>query len=64
LRMSKGINRSKFRKKFGVSLKDQLDRKQYDLFIESGHLIPDKGSLRLSDEGFHIADEITRRLIK
>ncbi len=64
LRMSKGINRSAFRKRFGISLRDRLNKKQYDLFIESGHLVPDKGSLRLSDEGFHMADEITKRLVK
>jgi len=64
LRMSKGINRSAFRKRFGISLRNRLDKKQYDLFIESGHLIPDKGRLRLSDEGFYLADEITRRLVK
>jgi len=64
LRMSRGINRANFRKRFGISLRDRLDKTQYNLFIESGHLIPDKGSLRLSDEGFHIADEITLRLVK
>lgn len=64
LRMSEGINRLSFRKRFGVSLRSCLDKIQYDHFIESGHLIPDKGRLRLSDEGFYLADEITRRLVK
>jgi oxygen-independent coproporphyrinogen-3 oxidase len=64
LRTAQGINRAEFEKRFGRRLEEQLDRKQYDLLIESGHLIPDRGRLRLSDEGILVADEITRRLVK
>ena len=64
LRTSRGINRRQFASRFGHPLEDRLDRKQYDLFVESGHLIPDRGNLRLSDEGILVADEITRRLLK
>ena len=64
LRMSQGISRSAFAKRFGVSLEEKLDREQFKILVESGHLIPDKGNLRLSDEGIYLADEITRRLIK
>ncbi len=64
LRMSRGIDRSEFLERFGVALETRLDRQQYDMLVESGHLIPDKGKLRLSDEGILLADEITRRLIE
>ncbi len=64
LRTSQGISRKRFSQRFGVPLKDRLDRKQYRILIESGHLVPDRGNLRLSDEGFYLADEITRRLVK
>ena len=64
LRTSRGINRRQFAGRFGRPLEERLDRKQYDLFVESGHLIPDRGNLRLSDEGILVADEITRRLLK
>ena len=64
LRTTQGINRRRFSQRFGVPLKDRLDRKQYRILVESGHLVPDRGNLRLSDEGFYLADEITRRLVK
>ncbi len=64
LRMSQGISRSAFAKRFGVPIEEKLDREQFNILVESGHLIPDKGNLRLSDEGIYLADEITRRLIK
>jgi len=64
LRTARGINRRQFAARFGRPLDDRLDRKQYELFIQSGHLIPDRGRLRLSDEGICLADEITRRLLK
>ena len=64
LRTTQGINRRRFSQRFGVPLKDRLDRKQYRILVESGHLVPDRGNLRLSDEGFYLADEITRRLLK
>jgi len=64
LRTTRGINRSRFASRFGRQLEDRLERTQYDMLVESGHLIPDRGSLRLSDEGLLLADEITRRLVK
>jgi len=64
LRTARGIDRRRFAERFGQPLEDRLDRNQYDMFIRSGHLIPDRGNLRLSDEGILLADEITRRLVK
>ena len=64
LRTSKGIDRRHFAERFGVAVEERLVRKQYDVFVESGHLIPDKGWLRLSDDGILQAEEITSRLIK
>jgi oxygen-independent coproporphyrinogen-3 oxidase len=64
LRTSRGISRSAFANRFGHALESRLDRKQYALLVESGHIIPDRGMLRLSDEGIYVADEITQRLLK
>jgi len=64
LRTSQGINRRRFSQRFGVKLEERLDRSQYRILVESGHLLPERGRLRLSDEGFYLADEITRRLLK
>ena len=64
LRMARGISRSDFSQRFGVPLDDRLDREQYRTLLESGHLEADSDVLRLSDEGFYLADEITRRLLK
>ncbi len=64
LRTARGINRRQFASRFGRPLEERFDRRQYDIFVESGHLIPDRGNLRLSEEGILLADEITRRLLK
>ncbi len=62
LRTVQGVNRKQFEKRF-ITLDEIFDKKQYDLFIESGHLIPDKGNLYLSDDGLNQADEIIARLM-
>lgn len=64
LRMTGGIDRRQFAERFGCNVEDQLDRRQYELLVESGHVIPDRGRIRLSETGFYLADEITRRLLK
>ena len=64
LRTSQGIDRSRFASRFGVELEKKLDREQYRIFIESGHLLSERNTVRLSDEGICLADEITRRLLK
>lgn len=64
LRMTKGIDRRQFAERFGRNVEDQLDRRQYEVLVESGHVIPDRGRIRLSETGFYLADEITRRLLK
>lgn len=64
LRTTQGISRRHFSQRFGVPLRERLDRDQYRMLVESGHLLPGGGKLRLSDEGFYLVDEITRRLLK
>jgi len=64
LRTSQGISRSAFAERFGAGVETRFDHDQYAMLVESGYLIPDRGTLRLSDEGIHLADEITRRLLK
>lgn len=64
LRLTRGIDRKRFAERFGVPVEERLVREQYDTFVESGHLIPDKGRLRLSDDGILLAEEITSRLVK
>ena len=64
LRTARGIDRHQFASRFGVALEKKLDKTQYKIFIESGHLVADNDSVRLTDEGIVLADEITRRLIK
>jgi oxygen-independent coproporphyrinogen-3 oxidase len=64
LRTSKGISRAVFSERFGRSLEERLNTEQYNLLVESGHVIPDRGHVRLSDDGLLVADEITRRLLR
>jgi oxygen-independent coproporphyrinogen-3 oxidase len=64
LRTARGINRRAFAARFGRSVEERLDRTQYDMLVESGCLIPDKGNLRLSEDSLSEADNITRKLLK
>jgi coproporphyrinogen III oxidase-like Fe-S oxidoreductase len=64
LRTTVGIDRVIFTERYGQSLDDLLDRRQYDMLVESGHLLPEGTQLRLSDEGMLLADEITRRILR
>ncbi|HVP07724.1 MAG TPA: radical SAM family heme chaperone HemW [Candidatus Acidoferrum sp.] len=64
LRTARGIDRHQFALRFGVPIEEKLDRKQYDLFVNSGHVVADSDTVRLSDDGICVADEITRRLLK
>lgn len=64
LRTSRGVDRHQFAARYGRSLEEQLDEKQYKLLVDSGHVIPDDSGIRLSEEGIYLADEITKRLIK
>jgi oxygen-independent coproporphyrinogen-3 oxidase len=63
LRMSKGIDRRLFERRFGSSLETHLDMQQVKILTDSGHVIDDGGFLRLSDEGVYVTDEITRKLL-
>jgi oxygen-independent coproporphyrinogen-3 oxidase len=63
LRTTRGIKRSLFSDRFGVPLEARINREQYRLLVESGHLLPENDTLRLSDKGILLADEIARRLI-
>jgi len=63
LRMARGIDRAAFADKYGIPLENRLNQRQFDLLVESGHIIPESGIVRLSDEGIFVADEITRRLL-
>ncbi len=64
LRTSRGIDRHQYAARFGQAVEEKLDRRQFDLLVESGHLLHDDGALKLSEEGIYLADEITRRLLK
>ncbi len=64
LRLRDGLKRKKFEQLFGLPLDERIDNKEYEKLMEAGLLLDDKGSLRLSDEGFYLADEIALRLLK
>ena len=64
LRLRDGVDCEKFEKLFGLPLEDRIDSKEYEKLMEAGLLLDDKNRLRLSDEGFYLADEIALRLLK
>jgi coproporphyrinogen III oxidase-like Fe-S oxidoreductase len=63
LRTTRGIDRHQFAVRFGRVVEDRIDQRQYELFVNSGHLIDDSDTIRLSDDGICVADEIIRRLV-
>lgn len=63
LRTTDGIDLDKFTRRFGLAIEDRIDQKQYEILLESGHLVREQRSLRLSDEGMYLADEIMGRLV-
>ncbi len=64
LRLRDGVDRKKFEKLFGLPLDERIDLKEYEKLMEAGILLDNKDRLRLSDEGFFLADEIALRLLK
>ena len=64
LRLRDGLDRKKFEQLFGLPLDERIDIKEYEKLMEAGLLLDEKGRLRLSDEGFYLADEIALRLLK
>ncbi len=64
LRTSRGISRSQFSERFGVPVEAYFNKEQYRQLVESGQLVPEGESLKLSEEGILNADEIARRLIE
>ncbi len=63
LRTTRGIDRHQFAVRFGKVVEDRINQHQYELFVNSGHLIDERGTIRLSDDGICVADEIIRRLV-
>ena len=64
LRLRDGVDRKKFERLFGLPLDERIDIKECEKLIEAGMLIDVKNRLRLSDEGFFLADEIALCLLK
>jgi oxygen-independent coproporphyrinogen-3 oxidase len=64
LRTAGGVGRFQFAQRFDCEPEEYLDPRQLDLLTASGHLVRDELSVRLSDLGMNLADEITRRLVK
>jgi oxygen-independent coproporphyrinogen-3 oxidase len=63
LRTAKGIDRTTFLTRFGCALDSRLRLDMVELLVKSGHLIDDERGVRLTDDGFFVADEIIRRII-
>ncbi len=64
LRTSQGISHAAFARRFGRRVEEQLNAEQYAYLRESGHVVEDNSGVRLTESGFFLADEITRRLLK
>lgn len=64
LRTMWGVSRKRFEKKFGIPLDDRLDKKQFDIFVKSGHIIEENDIVKLTESGVYVVEEITRRLLK
>jgi len=64
LRTSQGVDRARYQGRYGSPVEERLNMTELDSLVDSGHVISDKRTLRLTDEGLCLADEITARLLK
>ena len=64
LRTMWGVNKSRFKKRFGIPVYDRLNLDQFEQLVKSGHLIEDDNAIKLSDEGIYVVEEICLRMIK
>jgi oxygen-independent coproporphyrinogen-3 oxidase len=64
LHIAEGVNRARFVARFGCIPESRVNSEQVKQLSESGHLISDNTSLRLTETGLYLADEITARLLK
>lgn len=64
LRTARGIARDSFHHRFGFPVENAIDSASYRMMIESGLIDPEGDSIRLTESGFPLADEIIRRLVK
>jgi hypothetical protein len=58
------VNLARFAERFNRDIGDLINPDQYELLLESGHLIWDEDYLRLSEDSMLLADEITLRLVR
>ncbi len=63
LRITAGIDKERLVLQFGNKGSEILESQAVKKFIASGHLIDDAGFLRLSDDGFLLADKIIADLV-
>ncbi len=64
LRTSDGVSREQFLKRFGIDFGQVINKRQYQMLLESGHICDEANYLRLSDKGIYVLDEIVRRLLE
>lgn len=64
LRLKTGVNLARFSERFRHDIGDLINPEQYEMLLESGHLIWDEDYLRLSEDSMLLADEITLRLVR
>ena len=64
LRTTRGIARRAFQNRFGIPLEKVMDMASLKAMREANLIDSDEDSLKLSESGFLVADEIIRRLVK
>jgi len=64
LRTARGVERDKFLTRFGVSIDQVIDEKTLKMMIKENLVDNDADTLKLTETGFPVADEIIRRLVK
>ncbi len=64
LRTSRGIEREKFRQRFGMSIEEAINGEQYKRLLDSKLITSDEDYIRLTENGLPLADEIIRQIVK
>lgn len=59
-----GISRASFRKQFGMKIDEALNGDAYQILLKGGFIKSTKTAIKLTDNGFPVADEIIKRLVK
>lgn len=64
LRTQWGVSRKRFSKRFDKKLEDKINMTQYEQLLKSGYIVDEDDTVKLTDEGIYLVEDVTRRLLE